>query len=87
MNLSAPCHREGSFMPDPDPTNPPQLPPEEEGGFRVKVLLGGIVVLFVLICILIGVLVATRERGVNRKAETPSRIHRPVASWRIVWHR
>lgn len=75
-------------MPDPDPTQqPPQFPPEDDGGFRVKVLLGGIVVLFVLIVILIGILVATRERGVNRKAEAPAGIHAPLASWRIVWHR
>jgi hypothetical protein len=62
-------------MSEADPNNPPQpepgppLPPhEDDGGFRVKVLLGGILILFVLVCILVAVLVATRERGVNKNA-------------------
>ena len=55
-------------MAEPDPNAAPQPPaPEDDGGFRVKVLLAGIAVLFVLVC----VLVATRERGVNKKAEAP----------------
>lgn len=62
----------GSPSPLPPHSDPlPLAEDDESGGLRLKILLGGIALLFVFIFVAVGVLVATRQRGPSVHAELP----------------